>query len=157
MPIINTKSTAQARKEIEATSKLKKPIIVQGKDADFNRKILEIKKVDYLILSHKQKKDRLKQRDSGLNQILCKIAKENDIIFILDFKEFADEKDLKERAIILSRLIQNIKLLKKYKNPVAFIDIKNYSQLHSFLLTIGSSTDFAKQVIENSKKIQSII
>ncbi|MEK6820483.1 MAG: hypothetical protein AABX71_02110, partial [Nanoarchaeota archaeon] len=88
--------------------------IVQGKDISFNRKVLESKKTRMLILSHTDKKDKLKQRDSGLNQVLCKIARENNIILAIDINELKIE-DKKTKEQILSRIMQNIKLIKKFK------------------------------------------
>ena len=119
--VINTDNIKQARKEIEKLAKKKKKVIVQGENVSFNRQILENKYVDTLILTHKQpwrRGGRLKQRESGLNHILCKIAKENNITLAVDLQEFREEKDKKQRAIMLSRLIQNIKLMKKAKNKI---------------------------------------
>ena len=67
--------------------------IVQGKDIGFNRIILENKKVDMLILSHTNKKDKLKQRDSGLNHVLCNLAKQNNILLAIDLNELIKTQD----------------------------------------------------------------
>ncbi len=58
-------SIKEVRKEIDKQAGEGKEVVVQGKDIAFNRLILENKKVSALILSHTDKKDRLKQRDSG--------------------------------------------------------------------------------------------
>ena len=100
-----------------------------------------------LILSHKLGKDKLKQRDSGLNQVLCKIARDNNITLAIDLKELTEEKDKKNKAIILSRITQNIKLIKKFKNKFKLLNQGNKQQAFSFLLTLGLPTKQAKDAI----------
>jgi len=169
--MIDTKNINEARKLIEKASKENKQVIIQGKSIDFNRVILETlkslrkrdfngtqksnesekisddKKVSMLVLSHTNKKDKLKQRDSGLNHVLCKIAKENNIILAIDMNELTKTQDKKEKAKILSRIIQNIKLIKKAKNKFKLLNYKNKQQAFSFLLTLGASTDMAKEAV----------
>lgn len=147
MEYINTSDIKLARKLVDKLAKEKKKVVVIGKDISFNREILENKKVNVLVLSHTDKKDRLKQRDSGLNHILCKIAKDNNITFAINLKEFEIENK-KERALILSRLIQNIKLMKKTKNKVILQNYNNKYQAKSFLLTLGMPTIQIKQAVE---------
>lgn len=128
--------------------KTKQNKIVQGKTIEFNRKALESKETQMLILNHKIGKDRLKQRDSGLNQVLCKIAKENNITLAFDLDELKEEKDKKNKATILARMLQNIKLIKKYKNRFKLLNFKNKQQAFSFLLTLGLDTNMVKKAVE---------
>jgi len=123
--------------------------IVQGKDIAFNRKALENKKTSMLILNHINKKDKLKQRDSGLNQVLCKIAKDSNIILAIDLKELTKETDKKNKAIILGRIIQNIRLIKKFKNKLKLLNSGNKQQAFSFLLTLGLPTKQAVEAVNN--------
>lgn len=145
-----TKSLEEIRKEINKLFEEGKRIIIQGEDIDFNRIILENKKVDMLILSHLNKKDKLKQQDSGLNHVLCNLAKKNNITLAIDFKEITNEKDKKSKALILARLEQNISLMKKSKNNIKIINKegRDNRDLFSFLLTLNMPTDMAKQTIE---------
>jgi len=149
MEAINTEDLNKARKQIDELSKLGKPAIVYGKDIEFNRKILEMKHVNMLIIEHKNKKDKLKQRDSGLNQVLCKLAKEKNIVLALDFSE-AISTDGTEKAKILSRIIQNIKLIKKYKNEFKITAKSSRSDydLRAFLQVLGLPTDMSKKAVE---------
>ena len=119
--------------------------IVQGDSISFNRKVLERKQAEILILNHKHGKDRLKQRDSGLNHILCRIAKENNITLAIDLNELVKEGDKKTKAEILGRIIQNIKLIKKYKNRFKLVNYRNKEQAFSFLITLGMPTNQAKE------------
>ena len=147
--MIDTENPNEARKHIEQVNKQGKPVIVQGKSIDFNRLMLENRKVNMLILSHTNKKDKLKQRDSGLNHVLCNLARQNNITLAIDFKEILDEKDKKARALILARLEQNLKLMKKSGNKIKIINKqdRNNRDLFSFLLTLRASTSQAKDAI----------
>lgn len=145
--MINTENIQEARKEIDKQAKEGKKVIVKGKTIDFNRQILENKKTNMLILNHQDQKDRIKQRESGLNQVLCKIAKNNNIILAIDENELRIENK-KERADILGRIIQNIKLIKKYKNKLKLINYKNKIQASSLLLTLGLPTDKIKEALD---------
>ena len=117
--------------------------VVLGRDIEFNRKILEMKKVNVLVLQHKIGRDKLKERDSGLNQVLCNIARDNGIVIGIDFSEFEVE-DKKEKAKRLSRLVQNIRLLKKFRNKVEIINSPNDKlSLSALFRTLGASSQFA--------------
>jgi len=126
--------------------KINQKKIVKGKDISFNRKALENKQTGMLILSHKNRKDRLKQRDSGLNQVLCKIACNNNIVLAFDLKELKKGRK-KTKAEILGRMLQNIRLIKKYKNKFKLLNYENKQQGFSFLLSLGLPTDMAKKAV----------
>jgi RNase P/RNase MRP subunit p30 len=146
--IIDTSDIKEVRKKIDKLSKEKKKVIVVGRDISFNRLILENKKADILILNHKQQKDRLYQRESGLNHVLCNLARENNTTLAVNLQEFRAEKNKKTLALMLSRLLQNIKLMKKAKNRVTLLNYKNKEQAKSFLLTLGLPTNMiAKAVV----------
>lgn len=121
--------------------------VVQGKDIAFNRKALESKKISMLVLNHRMGKDKLKQRDSGLNQVLCKIAKDNRIILAIDLNELIKTEDKKEKSKILARILQNIKLIKKFKNKFKLLNPSNKQQAFSLLLTLGLDTKQAKEAV----------
>lgn len=147
--LIKAKTIQEARKAIDKAIALKKrkKIIIEARDEDFNRKILENKKVNILLNPGIQGQDRLKQRDSGLNEVLCKIAQDNNIKIAFDIKNIM-EKQGKERAISLSRLIQNIMLCKKAGTGIEFIGKYDRRDLFSLLLTLGASTSQAKKAIQ---------
>ena len=147
--IIQAKTIEEARKAIDKASALKKQekIIVEARDEDFNRKILENKKVNILLNPGIQGQDKLKQRDSGLNEVLCKIARDNNIKIAFDIENIKEKKG-KERAILLSRLIQNIMLCKKAGIGIEFLGKYDKRDLFSLLLTLGASTIQAKQATQ---------
>lgn len=145
--MINTLNTNEARKLIELESK-KGQVTVKGNNIDFNRIILENKKVNFLILDHTNKKDKLKQQDSSLNEVLCNLAKKNNITFLIDLNEILSAEKI-ERAKILSRIEQNIMLIKKSKCKLKLINAENHDKknLFAFLLSLGADTKLAENAI----------
>lgn len=138
--MINTTNLKEAQKLIEKYKKEGKEVTVKAQDIDFNREILENKKVNMLVLNHKLGKDKLKERNSGLNHILCKIARENNITLAVNLEELNTENK-KEKAEILARIIQNIKLIKKYKNKLKILNSQDDYNTKSLLLILGMPTD----------------
>jgi RNase P/RNase MRP subunit p30 len=122
----------------------------KGGTADTNRQLVEKKGVTGIILDHSHnKKDRLYERDSGLNQVICKLAKQKNVTFIIDINElFVD--DLKLRAEILGRIIQNLRLINKFGNSLKIVTPKNISSLSasSLLSVLGLKTSIIKSALE---------
>ncbi len=149
--LINTENINEARQEIENATKSGRKIIVVAKSSEFNRKIFENKREKIIIgLESGHKRDKLKQRDSGLNQVLCKLAKENSIEIGINIKEIF-EKNRIDLALHLARLMQNINLCKKYKARMIIFNSGsiNENTLISLLITLGMPTDMAKYAIDN--------
>ncbi len=136
----------EVRKKVNNLRKQNKKVTVLGRDIRFNRQVLELNP-DMLILQHKPKKDRLKQRVSGLNEVLCKIAKKNKTILAIDLNELKNEKSEEEKGKILSRMIQNLRLIKKKKNKFRLLNFQNKSQAKSLLLTLGLPTNQVKEAV----------
>lgn len=106
---------AKLRNEIQ---KEKGKIIVFGGDEKTNRAAVENKNVDILLSPELNKRsDSLHYRKSGLNQVLCKLAKQNGVAIGFDFSLLLNSK---ERSKILGRMMFNYKLCKKYKVKMVF-------------------------------------
>ena len=154
MQTINTANTNEARKQIDSLSKdNEKVVVISQLDDEFNRKILENKKVDMFVLNEDLKiKDYMKQRNSQLNEILCKLAVKNNIIIGVEIEKIVKKSDI-EKAKSLARLRQNIMLCKKSKcNLICYaknLD-KNKKELQSLILTLGGSTKQAKDFFQES-------
>jgi|TARA_Y100000310_G_C20637754_1_gene792123 RNase P/RNase MRP subunit p30 len=98
--------------------KEKNLVVVRAGNDEFNRKVVENKKVDILLSPELNKKqDSLHYRKSGLNQVLCKLAKENDMAIGFDFSLLLNSK---ERGKILGRMMFNYKICKKYNVKMVF-------------------------------------
>src|SRR3989344_2494979 len=146
MQTISTNNLNQARKLIQKIRKENpnEEIAVRAQDDEFNRKILENKEVNVLLNPHiHSRKDRLKQRDSGLNEILCKIAAKNNIKIGIDLNELTKLKK-KEKAIAISRIMQNIKLCKRSQTKIILTPKQSKLDVISFFITLKASTSQAR-------------
>jgi ribonuclease P/MRP protein subunit RPP1 len=111
-------------------SKLKASITVYayGKFGDLklakstgdDRAVMEKKDVDLIYgLEEAQKKDFMHHRASGLNQVLCAIAKKQGIIIGFSLSSLIHSSGM-VRAQIMGRMMQNIRFCRKYKLLAAF-------------------------------------
>lgn len=146
MQIINTTNLNEARKQAEKLKKEAKPIIILSQDDEFNRKALEIKGLKILVINENlNQKDYMKQRASGLNEILAKICADKGIEIGIEIDEIIKKNDV-NKAKSLARLKQNIMLCKKTSTKLVFVENKEDKQaLQAVLLSLGASTKQAKQ------------
>lgn len=149
MQIINTTNLNEARKQADKLKKEGKPIIILSQDDEFNRKALEIKGLNMLVINESLEiKDYMKQRSSGLNEVLAKIAADKNIEIGIQADEIIKKNDV-EKARALSRLIQNIMLCKKAGGKLVFtgnLSGKNKKALQSLLLSLSASTKQASSL-----------
>ena len=146
--IINENDFMKARKEIRKNNN--KKIIFSGLDDELNRKILEKEKIDVLLLNQSGRTDKTKQRNSGFNHVLAKIAKKKNVAIGINFDEII-ESEKKRKADILGRVIQNIKLCNKSKLKMKFFSLKNKNKINiydvkSLGLVLGMPTWMTKNL-----------
>ncbi len=145
----------ESRRIVESLRNKGKIIAIMGYDNVYNRRILETFVINYLVSPEKyEKNDNLKQKDSGINHVLAKIAKQKNISIVIDFSDLKECNPL-ELSTRLSRIIQNIKICRKTntkiniatfaKNKKEFVKKKD---LQEFMLSIGASTKQAKESVE---------
>lgn len=141
--MISETNIEKVKRQIKASEK---PIIVEAQDDNFNRKILEYGRFDVLLSPEKgQRKDSLRQRDSGLNHVLAKIAAKNHVSIGIDLIEIS-KLPKKEKAVRLARIKQNIPVCRKAKTNLAVIG-KDKKDSSALLISIGASTPQIKQAI----------
>jgi len=133
MEIIQEKTFEQARKQIQKQKKEnpKSKVIFSSNDDDLNRKVLEKLQINVLLLDQKNRKDFQKQRNSGFNQVLAKIAKKNNISLGINLDEIIESSST-QKAKILARIKQNIKLCNKNKLKMKFIAQKKENQRNTY-------------------------
>ena len=134
-----------ARKKIKENKG--KQIIFSSNDDELNRKILEKEKIEILLLNQGERKDKQKQRESGFNQVLAKIAKKNNIKIGINLDEIINARG-KKRAEILARIRQNIKLCNKNKLKMKFITQtqQDIYDLKSLGLVLGMPTEIISEL-----------
>lgn len=129
------------------------------KSSEKDRYIFEKSKPDIVFdLEAKGKKDFIHHRNSGLNQILCNIAKKNKVIVAFSLKSLLDTKSML-RAQIIGRIKQNIMLCRKYKlkTVIASFATKPYemrssNDLISLGISLGMHPKEAKESLQNALK-----
>lgn len=138
MNIISEKTFEKARKVIKLS---KAPIIFTSNDDDLNRKILEKEKIDILLINQIGRKDYSKQRNSGFNQVLAKIAQKNKVLIGINLDEIINSSG-KIKAEILARIKQNVKICNKNKLKMTFIskNKQNEYNLRALSLSLGMPT-----------------
>lgn len=147
--LIEQDNFEKARKEIAKNSG--KVIIFSSKNDELCQKILEKEKIDFLLLSQKSRKDKTKQRNSGFNQVMAKLAKKNNNIMIgIDFDEIIESDDI-EKSKILSRIRQNVKICNKNKLKMKFIALneknnRDVYDLRALGLILGMPTRMIKEL-----------
>lgn len=97
------------------------------------------------------RKDFIHHRNSGLNQVLCKLANKNKVIVGINFNNFLKETKL-SKDIIFGRIKQNIKLCRKYKVKSIIasfastpFEMRNPQDLLSFSIILGMHPKEAKE------------
>jgi len=126
--IITESDFQEARNAIKKAREEGKKIIFSGSD-EMNRKVLEKEKIDILLIKLSDKKDRIKQRNSGFNHVLAKLAQKKDVIIGINLDEIMDA-DKKEKVKIFARLMQNVKLCRKNKLKMIFISNKHQKDIY---------------------------
>lgn len=145
MEIINTSSILKLKGMIKEFKKNKKKVIVKSQDDDFNRKVLENKDVDVLLFQDfDDKKDRQKQRDSGLNEFYSRLAHENDITIGFNLDNLI-KKNRTQKASYLAKLRQNISLCKRTKTKIEIFPKKfNKNDIIALFKTLNAPSDMAR-------------
>ena len=144
--LISEDNFDKARKLIKENKD--KKIIFTSNDDELNRKILEKEEVQILLLNQEGRKDFQKQRNSGFNHVLAKLAKKKNVIIGINLDEIINSEE-KQKAVILARVMQNIKICNKNKLKMKFIQ-KNQRRdifdLKSLGLVLGMSTIMIKEL-----------
>ncbi len=140
---IKAETFEKARKTIRENKG--KTIIFTSSDDDLNRKVMEKETIDVLLIPLSKRKDYGKQRNSGFNQVLAKIAKKKAVSIGIDIDEIL-KTNPKEKAEVLSRIRQNIKLCNKNKLKMVFVpkDKKKPQELKALGLVLGMPTNMIK-------------
>ncbi len=135
--MITNKNLNEVRKEILKLKNDGAIVVVQAQGDDFNRKIVENSDVDVLFgLEMHDRRDYLKQRDSGLNEVLCKLAKKNGVKVGVDLKGLSRLNGV-EKASVLARVMQNVKLCRRVGTEIVVLDDVGKLEIQSFFKVMG--------------------
>lgn len=145
--LIQSKNFDEARKKILENKG--KEIIFSSDNDELNRKVMEKEPISILLINQKGRKDRMKQRDSGFNQVLAKIAKKKNISIGINLDEIITSKE-KIKAEIVGRIKQNVILCNKNKLKMNFISLegKHTKDLHD-LQALGLILKMPTSMVKN--------
>ena len=129
----------------------KEGILTVVKCSEQDRPVLERGSADILFgVESSQPKDFMHQRGSGLNHVLCALAKKNDVAIGFSFASIL-EKIGSQRAQLLGRMMQNIRLCRKYKVKTVIASfatdpwqMRSPHDLQSFFIMLGMHPSEAK-------------
>ena len=152
--LIKTQSVGMLRRMIDKASNLAQ-VFVFGTNDLINRACLENKKIKALVSpEYERGYDWINYRNSGLNQVLCKIARDNKKTIVINFNDILF-KEGRERAILLGRIMQNIKLCRKYKVKLRIASFASHQKemravldIKSLCAVIGMNTAQVKEVLK---------
>jgi len=136
----------KARKQIKENKG--KNIIFSSEDDELNRKILEKEEINVLLLNQEKRKDFQKQRNSGLNQVLAKIAKKKNILIGINLDELINSNE-REKSAVIARIKQNVKICSKNKVKMKFVSKsskRNLLDLQALGLVLGMPTWMTKEL-----------
>ena len=144
--LIQENNFDKARKKIKENSD--KIIIFSSNNDELNRKVMEKIPIQILLINQTERKDFQKQRNSGFNHVLAKIAKKKNIIIGIDLDEIINSSE-KEKSRILARIKQNIKLCNKNKLKIKFISFKQKRDIYDLKalgLVLGMPTNMVRDL-----------
>jgi ribonuclease P/MRP protein subunit RPP1 len=141
---IDEKTFEKARNEIKKHKG--KTVVFSSNDDELNRKILEKEQINVFLPQLIGRKDYQKQRNSGLDSVMAKLAKKNNIIVGINLTEVLNSRG-KEKSEILARIRQNVNLCKKNKVKMMFVgNQKDTYDLKAFGLVLGMPTWMTKDL-----------
>lgn len=125
--------------------------LVFTKAVEDNRLAFEKSKPDLVFaIEEVQPRDFMHQRGSGLNHIMCRFAKENNVKIGFSFNSILNSSAM-SRAQIIGRMQQNIMLCRKYKCRMVIAsfakdpyEMRSSKDLMAFFTEIGMHQKEAK-------------
>ena len=123
-----------------------KEIVFSSSDDDLNRKVMEKLEIQGILIGLSGRKDYMKQRNSGFNQVMAMVAKKKEIFIGIDFDELVDSKN---KENVIARVKQNIFLCKKDKVKMKFIlgkEKRSSYDLKALGLVLGMPTWMVKNL-----------
>jgi len=136
-------------------------VIIQGGDDVRNRQGVSSPFVDILLDPHLgNRKDSLHQRNSGLNHVLCILARDHTVAIGFSFSSILRSQ---KRGELLGRMMQNIRLCRKYRVQMVIgsfaqtpWELRNEKDLQSFFQVLGMTgkevkMDFVETRLEYKK------
>ncbi len=142
-------------KNVQQLQKLKKFDFIFSKSG---RAFFENKKIHFIYgVETDSGKDATHYRATGLNQVLCKLAKDTNKTLCISFNDLLKAR---RRELLVGRMVQNLRFYKKFKVKVQIasfatkpFEMRAPRDLVAFGITLGMSPGDAKKSILKQKNI----
>lgn len=145
--VIDESNPQLLRKEVQRYYKKVDLIMANGGDSKINRIICETPQID--IINHPYKN----KRNSGLNQVLAKLLKENNITVNINIKDILEHRGY-FRSRTLNQINQLLMLQRKYdfrcvlsSGSESFYDVKSPKSMILLSQLMDMNMDYAKNCI----------
>jgi ribonuclease P/MRP protein subunit RPP1 len=122
-------------------------LLAQGGELKMNRAAVETPEVD--ILTHPS----FQRTDSGMNHVLMRLAKENNVATEVNFREILVNEG-RSRSQCISRIIANVSLAKKLHAPIIVCsgslshwELRDPLEMVSFLTQLGLQQNEARECL----------
>ncbi len=132
--IVTETNFNKLKNEVKKAKSENKIIIYSSDNEDLNRKVLEKLDVNIVLINQSKRKDFQKQRNSGFNQVMAKIAKKKKVTIGINFDEIIETNSSREKSEIIARIKQNIFLCKKNNLKMKFIIQKEKNERNKHML-----------------------
>ncbi|HME87260.1 MAG TPA: RNase P subunit p30 family protein [Candidatus Nanoarchaeia archaeon] len=129
---------------IKSKIKLSTSKRIAKSDSSKDRMLIEGKRIDILYdLELEKRKDHTHFRNSGMNQVIAKLMKEKNVSYGVSVSQLLHANP-EQKANILGRMLQNIKICKKYKVSIVLasfgkspFDMRDPKDLVAVAKTLG--------------------
>lgn len=122
-------------------------LLAHGGDLELNRLACETPEVD--ILTHPENN----RIDSGLNHILIKLARDNNVAIEINFREILNANK-RTRSLVMKNMVQNIMLARKFHTPlimssgaVSHFELRDPLTFSSMINQLGLEINEAEETI----------
>lgn len=134
-----------------STARKKQSSLIVHRSQGDDRSIIEHGSIDLIYdLETSPRQDFLHHRNSGLNQVLCRLLQQKKIAYAIAFSTLLRATSPK-RYILLGRIMQNILLCRKYKVPMVLasfaqtpFELRSAGELQSLGISLGMQPTEAK-------------
>jgi len=140
--------------------------IAEGNE-DTMRQLVESKRADILVITERIPKDSLHFRRTAIDSVICELARKKGIVLAFSFSSILNARD---RALVMGRMMQSIRLCRKHKVKMAFAsfardkwEMRAPEELKAFARVLGmtpseaeSAVNAVEWVVEDRKRVNGV-
>lgn len=105
------------------------------------RAAVESRKADIILVSEKQMQDSMHYKRAALDDVICALARKKSIAFAFSFSNILNAKN---RIAVMGKIMQDIRLCRKYKVKMIFasfagskLEMRGLEELRAFARVLG--------------------